>query len=80
MDKEQIEKEGWQFGSISSGVHLQRTVATYEELGFEVYTEKIDLARENRQEAGCGAGCTACFEAPDEQPYRIYYRNKTPSK
>ena len=75
VDKEQLKNEGWQFGSISSGAHLQRTVATYEELGFEVYAEKLDLARENQNEIGC----TVCYENPAEPPYRIFYRNKTPS-
>jgi hypothetical protein len=79
MDKEQLKNKGWQFGSISSGAHLQRTVATYRELGFEVYVEKIDLSQENQNEAGCGTGCTVCYENPAEPPYRIYYRNKTPS-
>ena len=66
--KEQLEAEGWQLASISSGAHLERTVEMYKELGFEIYLEEIDVD-------SCKE-CMECFKEGGEKPYRIYTRGK----
>lgn len=76
MDKEQIAREGWKVSTVSSGAHLKRWLAEYEDMGFEVYLEKIDPAEENKEAAGCGTACTICYESGGEIPYRVYVRQK----
>ncbi len=80
MDKEQLEREGWQLGTVSSGAHLKSWTEVYEEMDYEVYLEKIDVSAENKEEAGCGTECTACYQNPDEPPYRLYVRKRQPEK
>jgi hypothetical protein len=62
----QLETEGWQLASISSGEHLKRILEMYHELNFEVYTEEIDAEQ-------CGE-CTSCYEIKGEKVYKIYTR------
>lgn len=76
MDKEQMEREGWKASTVSSGAHLKRWLEEYEDLGFEVYLEKIDPAEEDKETSGCGTSCTVCFESAGETPYRVYVRQK----
>jgi hypothetical protein len=78
MEKEKMEKEGWQFSSISSGAHLKRWLNEYEEMGFDVYLEQIDLSKENKEELGCGSECTLCYDNEAEPPYRIYIKSREP--
>ena len=74
MEKEKMEKEGWQLGSISSGEHLKRWLEEYKEMGFEVYLEPIDLSKENPEDLAC-AECSVCFDDEGQQPYRIYIKS-----
>ena len=68
MDKEELERDGWNQASVSGGAHLQRTVEMYRELGLEVYLEEV--APEE-----CGE-CTVCYETSNEEIYRVYTRPK----
>ncbi len=74
MDKEKMEKEGWQLGSISSGTHLKRWLEEYKEMGFEVYLEPIDLTKESKEDLAC-AECSVCFDNEGESPYRLYIKS-----
>ncbi len=76
MDKDKLEKEGWQFSSISSGDHLKRWLDVYKEMGFDILLEEVDLSKENKEELGCGTECTVCYENPKEPPFRIYIKSK----
>ena len=66
--RQELEKEGWELASTSSGAHLRRILEIYEELGFEVYLEEV-----TPQECG---GCTICYVLGDETITRIYTRSK----
>ena len=68
--KTELEREGWQEASISGGAHLKRTVAMYEELGFDVYLEEA-------KPEDCG-GCTVCFGPDKDIMYKIYTRKVEP--
>ena len=74
MDREQLEKEGWKLGTVSSGAHLRQWSEVYQEMDYEVYLDKIDLSVEDKNEAGCGTACTVCYQNPEEPPYRLYVR------
>ena len=62
--KQELEAEGWKVASVTGGDHLKRTLEMYQELGIEVYLEKVEPE-------GCG-GCTECFTAGNEIIYTIY--------
>ena len=66
MNRDRMEKEGWKLSSTTSGEHLKRILEMYDELGFDIYTEKVTPT-------DCGE-CTECFVAGDETIYRIYTR------
>ncbi len=72
MNKELMEREGWQEATITSGSHLERVVEMYEEEGFDVCLEKIDIEEEKKSVPGCGTTCRVCFENAGEVPYRVY--------
>ena len=78
MDKEEMKKEGWKLSTISSGAHLRRWTEVYEEMDYEVYLDKIDVATENKNEAGCGTECTICYQNEAEPPYRVYVKSRNP--
>lgn len=78
MDKEEMKKEGWKLSTISSGAHLRRWTEVYEEMDYEVYLDKIDVATENKDEAGCGTECTICYQNEAEPPYRVYVKSRNP--
>ena len=69
-----MENEGWRFSGISSGAHLKRWIAEYQEMGFEIYLEKVDRSQENKDSIECGSECTACYDNEIEQPYRMYIK------
>jgi hypothetical protein len=62
----QLEAEGWQLASVSSGEHLKRMLEMYRELGFEVYIEEVTAEQYGE--------CTSCYEDSGEKAYRIYTR------
>ncbi|MFC1963744.1 hypothetical protein ACFLU2_03075 [Chloroflexota bacterium] len=66
--KDEMEQEGWKQASISGGMHLQRMLEMYAEVGLEVCIEEVKPGE-------CGE-CTACYEADDEKIYRVYTRSK----
>jgi len=66
--RQELEKEGWELASTTSGAHLRRILEMYQELGFDVYLEEI-MPEE------CG-GCTICYVADNETITRIYTRRK----
>ncbi len=68
MDRDRMESEGWKLASTTSGEHLRRTLEMYQELGFGVYTEKV-----NPEECG---ECTECYMIGGEAIYRVYARAK----
>ena len=68
MDRDRMEREGWKLSSTTSGEHLRRILEMCDELGLDIYTEKVTPA-------DCGE-CTECFVAGDETLYRIYTRAK----
>lgn len=76
MEKEKLEKEGWKLSSISSGVHLKRWVKEFDDMGFDVYLEKIDFSKGNKAEVGCGSECIACYVNEQDPPYRIYIKSR----
>jgi hypothetical protein len=78
MEKEKMEKEGWHLGSISSGAHLKRWLEEYKEMGFDVYLEKIDLSKKNKEEGGSSSECTLCYDNEAEPPYQIYIKSREP--
>lgn len=70
MNEEMMEME-WEEVAVDSGDHLQRMVAMYEELDFDVYLEEVrpeDVGR-----------CTECYKASAEKLYRVYTRRKRES-
>jgi hypothetical protein len=66
--RQELEKEGWELASTTSGAHLRRVLEMYQELGFEVYMEEVTPEE-------CG-GCTICYVAGNEAITRIYTRRK----
>lgn len=76
MDKEKMTREGWQESSITGGSHLEHWKQMYEEMGFEVYLEKVDINAEKGKLPHCGASCRICYDEASETPYRIYTRLK----
>jgi hypothetical protein len=66
--RQELEKEGWELASTTSGAHLRRILEMYQELGFEVYLEEITPAE-------CG-DCTVCYVAGNETITRIYTRKE----
>ena len=66
--RQEMEKEGWELASTTSGAHLRRILEMYQELGFDVYLEEITPEE-------CG-GCTTCYVADNEPITRIYTRRK----
>ena len=68
MDRDRMEREGWKLSSTTSGEHLKRILEMYDELGFDIYTEKVTPA-------DCGE-CTECFMVGNETIYRIDIRDK----
>lgn len=66
--REELEREGWQLASATSGAHLRRILEMYQELGFDIYLEEVTPEE-------CG-GCTVCYIAGDEPITRIYTRPK----
>ena len=67
--RQELEKEGWELASTSSGAHLRRILEMYQELGFNVYLEEITPEE-------CG-GCTICYVTGNETITRIYTRRRT---
>ena len=67
--KDELENQGWQAASISSGEHLRRTLEMYRELGLDTHIEEVSPEQ-------CG-GCTECFKAGGEPIYRIYTRPRS---
>jgi hypothetical protein len=65
-EEQELEREGWQFVSMTGGTHLQRTLEMYKELGIETMLAKIDPT--SCQE------CTQCFSDSGEELFRIYIR------
>lgn len=66
--KEELQEQGWNFASTSSGQHLARMLEMYQELGFETYVEETTPEE-------CG-GCTECYTSSGEAIYRVYTRAK----
>jgi hypothetical protein len=62
---------GWEEVAVDSGDHLQRMVAMYEELDFDVYLEEV-----RPEDVGW---CTECYKANGEKLYRVYTRRKRES-
>ena len=67
MTRQELEKEGWELASTTSGAHLRRTLEMYQELGFDVYLEEITSEE---------CGCTICYVTGNEAITRIYTRRK----
>ncbi len=61
-----LEREGWRLASITSGEHLRRMLATYEELGIETRIQEIGPDE-------C-AGCRECYRTGNETQYRVYVK------
>lgn len=66
--RQELEQEGWQLASTTSGEHLRRLLEMYQEVGLEVYLEEVSPTE-------C-QGCTICYVAGDETITRIYTRRK----
>jgi len=66
--KEELEQDGWQLASTTSGAHLRRILEMYQEIGLDVYLEEVTPEE-------CG-GCTVCYTVGDEPVTRIYTRGK----
>jgi len=66
--RQELEKEGWEMASTTSGAHLRRVLEMYQELGFDVYLEEMTPEE-------CG-GCTICYVTGNETITRIYTRRK----
>ena len=66
--KQQLEGEGWRVASVTGGIHLQRALEMYQELGIEVYLEEVEPEE-------CG-DCTECYKLGGETIYRIYTKGK----
>lgn len=62
--KEDLEREGWTFATLTSGLHLKRILEMYEELGIATYLEEV-----NPETLG---DCGECYSADDEMIYRVY--------
>ena len=68
MDKDRMDREGWQLATTTSGQDLKRILEMYHELGFDVYTEEVTPEE-------CGE-CTVCYLVGDETLYRLYTHAK----
>jgi len=66
--RQELEKEGWELASTTSGAHLRRVLEMYQELDFDVYLEEVTPEE-------C-AGCTICYVTGNETITRIYTRRK----
>jgi hypothetical protein len=66
--EEELAKEGWEKQSILSEPRLSEAVETYEELGFEVRVESVDLECMDED-------CKECFV--DDDCKVIYTRKRT---
>ncbi|MCX8118462.1 MAG: hypothetical protein N3G78_11080 [Desulfobacterota bacterium] len=61
--EEELAKEGWEKRFTMEEPRISEMAAQYEELGFEVLVEPLDLASE---------GCTSCFTG-DLSRYKTLY-------
>lgn len=68
--REELEREGWKESTLAGGQRLTRALEMYQEMGFEVYLEEVDLK-------DC-AKCTTCYEQSNEKQYRVYSRSANP--
>jgi hypothetical protein len=64
--EEELKKEGWEKRFTIDEPRLSEMAAQYEELGFEVLLEPVDLSSEE---------CTSCF-AGDPKRYKTLYTRK----
>jgi hypothetical protein len=62
--QQQLKAEGWKIATVTGYASLDRILDMYQELGVQVYLEKI---RPDQCE-----GCTQCFTESGEAIYRIY--------
>jgi len=64
--KDKLEREGWKVASTTSGDHLTRMLAMYEELGIETRLEAVGIEE-------C-SGCRECYRTGNETQYRVYIK------
>jgi len=76
MDREQLEKDGWQMGTVAAGERLKQWVAEHEAQGLDVYLEQVPFVPMAEEGCGthCGTICTVCFGEPQ---FRAYVRQKS---
>ncbi|RPJ11137.1 MAG: hypothetical protein EHM36_02070 [Deltaproteobacteria bacterium] len=65
--EEELKKEGWTKRFIMDEPRLSEAVAQYEEIGFEVLLEPVDISSEE---------CTSCITAFSGRYRTIYTRPK----
>ncbi len=65
--EEELKKEGWTKRFTIDDPRLSEAVAEYEEIGFEVLLEPVDMSSEE---------CTSCMMAPTDRYRTIYTRLK----
>jgi hypothetical protein len=65
--EEQLKKEGWEKRFTMDDPRLSEMAAQYQELGFEVLIESVDLSSEE---------CTSCLAADPKRYKTLYTRKK----
>ena len=67
MNREDLEKEGWERQFTTDESRVDEFVELYESLGFEVYVEVPESENE---------GCNICFEGGEGRYRTIYIRRR----
>ena len=65
--EEELKKEGWEKRFTMDEPRLSEAAEQYQEIGFEVLLEPVDLSPEE---------CTSCMAASTNTPKTIYTRRK----
>jgi hypothetical protein len=63
--EEELKKEGWEKRFTMDGSRLSEAVTLYEEIGFEVMLEPVDISSEE---------CTSCLTSVSDRYKTIYTR------
>ena len=71
---EDLEKQGWKLQFEAAEPRLSEAVSMYEETGYEVHLEPLDVSEADRDSEECKR-CRACFEGFEDR-YRIIFTRK----
>ena len=71
---EDLEKQGWTRQFEAAEPRLSEAVSMYEETGYEVHLEPLDVSQADENSEECKR-CRACFEGFEDR-YRIIFTRK----